>query len=276
MLLVVSWRTNKASVKHRFKLAAYWMQLFCILLLFSNSACSSEQTPTPQTFTIAVAANAYNALQAVATAYAKEQAVDIHVVKASSGKLAAQIAHGAPYALFFSADEHYPQYLHHNKHANTPQLYAIGQLCFWQKDKKKAAIEDLLLQAKTIAIANKDTAPYGQAAYEYLTNKQLIEQVKNKLVYAENIAQINNYIQTQAVDIAFTSLSSLSLLDSSQHTAIQTIQTTTTIQQAMCITQYGTTHFEEISKQFANFVLSKKGQDILNTYHYQSPYSKQH
>jgi molybdate transport system substrate-binding protein len=59
-----------------------------------------------------------------------------------------------------------------------------------------------------IAIANPETAPYGAAAVEALKRTGCWETIKPRLVFAQNIAQVFQYAQTESADAGFCALSS--------------------------------------------------------------------
>jgi molybdate transport system substrate-binding protein len=66
-----------------------------------------------------------------------------------------------------------------------------------------------LLQASVqkIAIANPEHAPYGRAARVALENAGLLERVKTKLVFGENISQTAQFVQSGNAQIGFVALS---------------------------------------------------------------------
>ena len=64
---------------------------------------------------VAVAANVRFAFDEIAVAYEKKSGVKIIPIVSSSGKLTAQIEHGAPFDLFLSANMKYPTYLYSKK-----------------------------------------------------------------------------------------------------------------------------------------------------------------
>jgi len=133
------------------------------------------------------------------------------VVYGSSGNFFQQIGNGAPFDLFFSADIDYPRQLA-AKHLTLSEthLYGTGQLVLWSKaiDPAVDKMNTLLNPAiSKIAIANPAHAPYGRRAEEALRHYQLYDQIKDKLVMGENIAQTAQYAQSGAADIGIIALS---------------------------------------------------------------------
>lgn len=164
-----------------------------------------------QTLRVAVAANAQFVAQALKKAFEKKDPVNIEIIVGSSGKLTAQIEHGAPYDLFLSADMKYPESLY--KTGNTigrPRIYAFGKLVLWTlKNNNLSKSIQVIKQPfiKTIAIANPATAPYGVAATQCMKATGILDAVKSKIVYGESIAQVNSYLLSGAADVAFTAKS---------------------------------------------------------------------
>lgn len=135
-------------------------------------------------------------------------------VKASygaSGNFFAQITNGAPYDLFFSADMDYPKKLAEQQLTlGAVKQYAIGQVVLWSRelDPAKDKMNTLLNSAvKKIAIANPGHAPYGKRAQESLIYYKLYDQVKDKLVFGENISQTAEFVSSGAADIGIIALS---------------------------------------------------------------------
>jgi molybdate transport system substrate-binding protein len=158
-----------------------------------------------------VAANAQFAARALKKAFEEKYPARQELIVSSSGKLTAQIEHGAPYDVFLSADMHYPEVLYRNGMTRaTPRVYALGSLVIWTlKNIPRESGPDILMQKdmRTIAIANPATAPYGTAALEALKNTGLYDRVKNRIVYGESIAQVNQYLMMGTADVVFTARS---------------------------------------------------------------------
>jgi molybdate transport system substrate-binding protein len=161
---------------------------------------------------VAVAANAQFVARLLKEAYEKEvPATEVELIIGSSGKLATQIKQGAPFDVFLSADNSYPAALHQaGLTQEQPRVYAFGTLIIWTTknlDLSKGIGLVADARVKKIAIANAQLAPYGQAALQALSHYKLNKAAKPKLVYAESIAQVNQYVLSGAADLGFTSKS---------------------------------------------------------------------
>ncbi|MBP6862286.1 MAG: molybdate ABC transporter substrate-binding protein [Neisseriaceae bacterium] len=158
--------------------------------------------------TVAVASNAQYVFGELAQHYTKKTG---QVVKGSfnaSGKFTTQIRNGAPYAVFMSADTHFPDVLAKDKLVlEAPKEYAHGQLVLWSTQKFDVSNWRAALAkgGHKLAIANPDTAPYGRAANQVL--KGLGVEGKNQIVQGTNIGQTSQYIESGVVSAGFTAKS---------------------------------------------------------------------
>ncbi len=164
--------------------------------------------------TVAVAASLIASFQQIEQQFEQTHpAIQLTVVTASSGKLTAQILHGAPYDIFISADMHYSRQVEAKYHAKQkPIVLMQGQLVFWSKAKiQEGDIDGLLTgsNVKTLAIAQPELAPYGQSAKDWLEGQHLYDMVSDKVIFGESINQVNQYIKSGAVDAAFTAISAM-------------------------------------------------------------------
>lgn len=130
--------------------------------------------------------------------------VSTSVVSGSTGKLFAQIKAGAPFDVFFSADERTPTQLVENGFAVAASLraYARGTLVLWAAAPDAKAYLSLG-QCLRIALANPRVAPYGRAARDVLERMGLWSAVQEKLVMGENIQQTWQFVYTGNVDCGF-------------------------------------------------------------------------
>lgn len=224
---------------------------------------------------IAVAANVSYAIKDLVQAFEKHHPqTQVEVIVGSSGKLYAQIVHGAPYDLFMSADMRYPENLYAQKIATTkPVIYAEGTLAMLSVKARNYCAEIFVLKdpsIKKIAIANPKTAPYGVAAKEALENVKLYQKLQNKFVYGESISQTVTYAVT-AADIGLVATSSLYAPQMKKYKeAIHWSEVDTSlytpIEQGMVVLKGA----EEDAgvKVFYDFMLSAKAKEILKHFGY--------
>lgn len=161
--------------------------------------------------TVAVAANFAPTLRLLAERFELESKHQVNVVAGSSGLLAAQIRHGAPYDLFYSADSSKPQALISAGIAHPSQryTYAIGRLVLWSARAQYVDALGRILHTdfQRLALANPALAPYGQAALDVLTARQLIDVTRARWVMGENIVQTYQLVATGNADLGFIALS---------------------------------------------------------------------
>lgn len=238
-------------------------------MLLSFSSCQKDEKTT---VVIATAANMQYAMNDICEAFTKKTGIKCHLVVASSGKLTAQIEKGAPYDIFVSANLKYPQHVFEKGFAlEPPKVYAKGELVLWtMKDTLVPDITSLGNRSiKHIAIANPTTAPYGGAALQALKKLQLDESVKSKLVYGESIAQTNQFIYAQSVDVGFTALSVV--LSSKMKNQGQWIKIDTSwyqpIQQGIVVVANKKEN-QKTAKAFYKFIFSPEATNILEKFGY--------
>lgn len=153
--------------------------------------------------------------------------VGVKCTLGSSGLLAKQIANGAPYDVFLSADRERILTLVQSGHllADSVMDYAEGRLAIWSKSGKFLKIEDLTA-ARYISIANPAHAPYGFAAKEALNRAGLWPQVESRIIYGESARQALAYAESGNTDAVLTAWSLLfdrrgALIPASLHTPIR-------------------------------------------------------
>lgn len=166
--------------------------------------------------TVAAAADLQVALADVKAAFVQAHpGVQVTATFGASGAFFAQIANGAPFDVFLSADEDYPRKLVQAGLAQPGDLfrYSRGHLVLWVPKGSPLAIERLGMKAllepaaKKVAIANPRHAPYGRAAEAALAKLGLLEAVRPRLVFGENISQTAQFVQSGAADIGILALS---------------------------------------------------------------------
>lgn len=179
--------------------------LLASALLFSVSwICSGQER-----LLIAAASDLKFALDSIVLQFSNTHPGKVDVTYGSSGKLSEQIANGAPFDLFFSADVAYAEKLKREGKASSDIFcYAKGRIVIWSRkiDPEKNGMNALLDPSiKKIAIANPLHAPYGKRAQEAIEFYKL--PVKHKLVFGDNISQAAQFISSGAADIGIIALS---------------------------------------------------------------------
>ncbi|MCF6206149.1 MAG: molybdate ABC transporter substrate-binding protein [Sulfurovum sp.] len=162
---------------------------------------------------IALAANMSEAIKPLVARFEQQHPQSrVEYTIGGSGKLAAQIANGAPFDLFLSANMAYPQRLYQEGHTVTePVVYAQGALVLLSVKPRDMQEGLKILRSEKIdriAIANPKTAPYGVAAVEALKYVGLYDALLPKFVYGESISQTLTYT-LRAVDIGIVAKSAL-------------------------------------------------------------------
>ncbi len=242
-----------------------------IFLLFSTIMIAGE-------IKIAVAANVSYAIQDLTKAFHKIYPdIKVQVILGSSGKLTAQIKHGAPYGLFLSADMRYPEVLYKEGFAvSKPRVYAQGTLAYLSsKEQDFSEGIKLLCSPKIhkIAVANPKTAPYGIATAQALKKAGIYKDIVKKFVYGESISQTLSFT-LQAADIGFVASSALFSPKMAQYKKginwddVES-KLYTPINQGIVILKYGQ-NSKDI-EAFYHFMLSDKAKEILHAYGYMIP-----
>ena len=187
----------------------HWMVKHWMLL----GLCLLAVTPArAMELRIAVAANFTATLERLAEVYGAESGVEFSISSGASGKHFAQISQGAPFDVFFSADDQRTADLVASGHAvaDSRLVYARGVLVLWSPDPASIPDDAIgLLQGgeyRRLAIANPRVAPYGAAA-EAVMQAHGIEPGRGRLVTGQSIGQTFNFVTTGNADFGFVALS---------------------------------------------------------------------
>ncbi len=181
--------------------------VFFILVLFLNgSLCAAE-------INVAVASNFKSTLQKISADFKMATGHDSKISSGSSGKLFAQIKHGAPYDVFLSADEKLPDLLIRDKLASreSAHIYALGKLVLIANMETRSGCENIISsnRLKYLAIANPEIAPYGMAAKQVLQKLDLWQKLQPRIVMGKNAAQTLLFVSTKNADAGFVPQSML-------------------------------------------------------------------
>jgi len=221
---------------------------------------------------LAVAANFLTTTKALAPQFEKQTGHQLVISGASTGKLYAQIIHGAPYDVLLSADKSHTQQLQTTGKVveGSRFVYAEGRVVLWSSaakplDENSLADSDF---AK-FAIANPRTAPYGRAAQQALQNMGLWQAVKPKLVQGESIGQAFQFVATGNAQLGMVALSQVlnpGNRYNRQYYWLVPESLYDPLQQEAALLEYGRDNVA--AKQFLQFLRSETAGNIMRNYGY--------
>jgi molybdate transport system substrate-binding protein len=247
-----------------------------ICAVISIQGCGSvghPGEPEPEEVSVAAAANLTQVAGTLGRKF--EASTGIHAVFsfASTAQLTEQIENGAPFDVFLSADAAHIQELQ-DKGLLVPGgriAYAVGVLAMWvppTSPAKVARVEDLTQpEVRFIAVAKPELAPYGQAAVEALQRSGVWEQVKSKIVYAENINMARQYGTSGNADVVFTA-KGLVLADGGRVVPVDDSLHAPLIQELGIVAS--APHLAA-ARKFATFLTQGAGRDVLAAAGYRAP-----
>jgi molybdate transport system substrate-binding protein len=234
--------------------------------------------PQRSSLRVAAAADLQSVLPGIAKAFEDHTGTHVDVSYGSSGNFFAQIQNGAPFDLFFSADEDFPLKLIQSGRAKARSavVYGVGSLVLWMPANSKCNPQvekwNCLLkpEVQKIAIANPAYAPYGRAAISALQSAHIYDQVRTRLVLGENIAQAAQFAQSgnaQAGILAYSQIRTPAMRDGKQWTIPG--DNYPPIQQTVVVLQTGSE--ESAAEDFVKFVTEGPGRQLLQQFGFQPP-----
>ena len=184
-------------------------------LLLLAAALAVPGLAFPAAVAVAVAANLKPAFEEIASRFqAKNPGVEVKATFGASGNFFAQIANGAPFDLFLSADAEFPAKVVEKGLADgTAFTYAYGKLVVWVPKDSRLDLEGKGLAALTdpsvqkIAIASPEVAPYGRAAKAALEKAGLFKELEGRIVMGQNVSQTAQFVQSGNAQAGFLPLS---------------------------------------------------------------------
>ena len=177
-----------------------------------------QKTPdsTVKTIRVAAASDLKFALQDIIGEFQTlHPGTEVQATFGSSGNFYAQLCNKAPFDVFLSADSDYPRKLIDQGHAAADSAfkYAIGQIVVWVRNESSIDVGQLGMRSlldpslRKIAITNPRHAPYGRAAEAAMKSLSVYDEVRDRLVFGENVAQTAQFVESGAADIGIIALS---------------------------------------------------------------------
>jgi molybdate transport system substrate-binding protein len=166
---------------------------------------------------VAVAANFTDAANEIAAAFAEATDHEAVLSFGATGQFYTQITQGAPFEVFLAADDERPALSVDEGYGVEGSVftYAIGQLVLYSIEEGKVTGSETLEAGdfQQIAIANPETAPYGEAAVETMQSLGLYEALQPKIVQGQSIGQTYQFVETGNAEVGFVALGQVSQTD---------------------------------------------------------------
>lgn len=162
---------------------------------------------------VAVAANFKQTMDRLATEFVSQTGELAPIVTSgASGLLYSQIAQGAPFDVFFSADQERPARLEQDGLGvpGSRYTYAVGRLVAWRPGRAwRGTLEEALRSpdVKVVSIANPAVAPYGAAAQQVLEKAGLWVRPPFRVVQGESLGQAFQFVATGNAQLGLVALS---------------------------------------------------------------------
>jgi len=250
-----------------------------VIVALGAAACRSPSGPPRRArLRIAAASDLNAALGDMVGRFSATHPVDVDIAYGSSGALYQQLANGAPFDMYFSADVEYPQRLSRGGATlgGGDFEYGIGKIVVWVAGSSKLDVEHDGLRVLTdisvhhVAIANPEHAPYGRAALAALKSEGLEDKVRPKLVNGENVAQALQFVQSATADAGIVALS-LALTPGGKSGRWFEIPQTEypPLRQGGTILKWAAD--PAMARAFRDFVMSGDGRSILQQYGFSPP-----
>jgi molybdate transport system substrate-binding protein len=274
--------------------ARAWLLLAAMLACGLLAGCSKPPTTSPNSSSetpasvptgnslvrIAAAADLRFALEELIAEFQKtEPDIKLEATYGSSGNLFAQLANKAPFDIFFSADRLYAHQLVEQQLADADSefVYGIGQIVVWVPnssplDLKKAGIGAVVDAAvRKVAIANPEHAPYGRAAETAFRSLGVYDQVRDRLVLGENVAQAAQFVESGAADVGVIALSlamAPTMRDKGRYWNVP-LDAYPRLEQAGVVLKSAAD--ADAARRFRAFVINPRGQELLARYGFIRP-----
>jgi molybdate transport system substrate-binding protein len=228
---------------------------------------------------IAAASDLQFALEEIADAFESDTGEAVALSFGSSGNFARQIRQGAPYQVYFSADERFVLDLHDDGFTRDEGvLYALGRIVIFtphgspleadgELDDLAAALDEA--RVTRFAIANPQHAPYGMRAEEALRHRGLWDAIVPRLVLGENVSQAAQFAATgnaQGGIIAYSLALAPALAARGEHALIPQVWHSPLRQRMALLTGAG-----PVAERFYRYLQAPPARAILRGYGFAVP-----
>ncbi len=231
--------------------------------------CISLPVMAEDELRVAVASNFTGTMQQLVRQFEQQTPYRVITSYGSTGKLFAQIANGAPFDAFLSADSASPCRLEEMglTAAASRFTYARGEVVLWSPAAQSP--DEVLTMLKTgefrhLAMANPKTAPYGAAAEEALEKLGLAKRFEKQTTKGENIAQTFQFIHSGNAQLGFVARSQVMSSDGELPGAVWKVplEMYTPIEQQAVLLQHA--EGNAAAQAFMAFLRGKQAREIIS------------
>lgn len=241
---------------------------FALALLMALWSVSFQpQAFARETIHVAVASSLRGPLEEIRTQFEQRYPdYQLAIAYVASGKLVAQVTHGAPYQLLVSAEPRYLDLLYARELTiAAPRAIGYGELVLWHPEQT-GSIQRIIEQADFVALAQPKHAPYGQAALAFLQERFATAVYAKKLVFGDNVAQAAHRVHVGAADIGFVALAQVIELGV-PHNAYSRLPTAPRLPQAIALTRQA--EHSQGAQLLYTFLQARQSQQVLTAFGYQ-------
>lgn len=221
---------------------------------------------------VAVAANFTKPAEALGNAFTAKTGDSVTFSFGASGALYTQIAQGAPFEVFLSADDKRPAQAVRDGLGVEGSVftYAVGTVVLYAPGIDLTDGKAILAAGayKHLSIADAKTAPYGAAAIETLEKLGLTDATSSKLVVGENISQTLQFIDSGNAELGFVALSQVVDKPTSAVWRVPADLHAPILQDAVLLK---TGADNPAAKAFLDFLRSDEGKAIIEKFGYTLP-----
>lgn len=248
----------------------------CVMLVWLAAMAISGYSfafAEQQELIVSAASSLTNALTEIGKAIEETEQIKIVLNFASSGELLKQMEQGAPVDVFASANLKFMDDADAKKLIDPATRHNFAQnslVLIIPSDLKMPikAVEDVATaDVQRVAIGDPESVPAGQYAKESLEGYGVWEKVVDRLVYGNTVRQVLDYVRRGEVDAGIV-FATDAALENSEVKTVATLEHHAQVVYPIAVT--AASEKKEAAAQFIEFVMSEKGQAILEQFGFEA------
>lgn len=248
-------------------LVVFGIALASLLLVLGLRLIISKPTPVHSPLLVSAAASLKETLEEIKPMYQRNRSdIDVTFNFGASGALLQQIEQGAPADIFISAAKKQMDTLEQKGWIvpETHTNFANNQLVLIAPKDSTSLTSFMSLKAseiKRIAIGEPRSVPAGQYAEQVLQKLNLTNDVKPKLVYANNVRQVLAAVESGNADAGLVYLTDAKISDKVKVAAIADESSHSSIVYPMAVLR--SSKNADAAKAFVQYLSSNEAREVL-------------